>query len=146
MRAERGAVARSLEAEAELAQPRDDVPRGLGLGLGSGSCLGLRFGPRFRMVLRLGRFAPSLLTLLAHEPCPERALGCVLIVRATQEPQSVHARLAPSRDRGHMVVLESRARLAALPRRARERAAPAVALPDLAPDFGRDIPNVAGTA
>src|SRR5207248_10931526 len=104
MRAELGAVAGSLDAEPQLAQPRDHVPLacGFGLGLGSGARCGLSLGPRFRLRLRLGRFAPSLLALLIHEPGPERALGSVLIVRSAQELQAVHARPTASRARAHV--------------------------------------------
>src|SRR5207244_12529052 len=52
----------------------------------------------------------------------------------------------PTRDRLDVLVLEEPGRVAAVPVLADERAAPAVALPDLALDLGRDVARVGAAA
>jgi hypothetical protein len=80
-----------------------------------------------------------LVTLGAHEPCPEGAFRLVLIVRAAPEPNPLHRRLPPSRYWVDMIELEEPAGRAAMPGCADEGALALVPLPDRAPDGSRDV-------
>src|SRR5258706_14720598 len=54
--------------------------------------------------LRFRTCSTRLFSLLAHESCPERLLGRVLIVRTAPEPEPLHRGLAAARERLAMIV------------------------------------------
>src|SRR4030095_7811953 len=87
-----------------------------------------------RYVVLLGRPGASLSQGLGpfarHEPCPERALRPVLVVRPAAKPQTLHARAASAGDLQNVIELQKPPLLAAPARRADERAARPVARPD----------------
>src|SRR5262249_27939871 len=82
------------------------------------------------------------LPLARHEASPEHAIGLVLIVSATAQPDAVDRRLTPARDRVHVIKFEPHARPTAVPALADEDAPPAVALPHRPLHRRRDVPRV----
>ena len=86
------------------------------------------------------------LALRVHEPRAERALGLVLIVRPAQEAQVLDRGLAAPCERLDMVELHVPAPLAAPAALGHERAAPLVALPDLALDGVGEVTAPGGRA
>jgi len=104
----------------------------------------MRLGLRLLLSPCLGRQATRFLPFALHEASAERAFGRVLVMGATTESDAIHARLPATRDRGDVVKFQPRTRFVAFPAIAHERAPAAIALPDRAPDCGRDVPDVAG--
>src|ERR1051325_2342819 len=155
--AQLSAVSGPLERVTERAEPGDHALIGVVLGFGSGPRGGFffragshqifiradsSFGFRLLPGFRLRRSQLRRLAFRFHETGSKRALGLVLIMRATTKPQAVHRRLAASYHRVHVISLEPAARLAAPPVLAHEAAPPAVALPDSTPDLGGDVAGV----
>jgi hypothetical protein len=93
--------------------------------------------------LRGFRFA-SAIALRVHEAGAEYALGLVLVVRATPQPEVGDRRGAPAGNGLDVIELEARASAAAMPVRAHERALAAVACPDDASHIHRNAPLPAG--
>jgi hypothetical protein len=88
----------------------------------------------------------SLASFLAHEPGSEGALGGVLVVGPAAQPQALRRGPAPARHRVHVVELQPGAGRAAATGLADESALAAIALPDGAPDLGREVPRVRARA
>src|SRR5262249_40195749 len=131
--AHRRGLTRLLETNAHATEPRDHV------------LLAICFF-HFRLRPARHRGLPRLGALVIHEWHAEYTLRFVLIVRPAAEPDVVHACLAPSRHRVHVIELQPAALRAAFALIARERALAVIALPNLALHRGRDMPRTRSRA
>src|SRR5207253_10193455 len=96
---------------------------------------------RLALALRpSGRRGPHCrLPLLAHEPRPEHAFRLELVVRPAAQPDPLHRRLTPARDRIDVVEFQPAPCRTALPGLAHEAALAFVPLPHRALDRRRDV-------